>query len=80
MVLSETMAEGLRKAKKRNITEAEAETLLGEMGARKVVLIVMVPEDHLPLNPAICMVRQQCQQCHGAALRTGLTAVFIVLR
>ena len=32
------MAEGLRKAKKRNFTEVEVETLVGEMEARKVVL------------------------------------------
>ena len=31
------MAEGLRKAKKRNFTEVEVETLVGEMEARKVV-------------------------------------------
>ena len=29
------MAEGLRKAKKRNFTEVEAETLVGEVEARK---------------------------------------------
>ena len=32
------MAELLRKAKKRNFTEVEVETLVGEMEARKVVL------------------------------------------
>ena len=32
------MAEGLRKAKKRNFTEVEVETLVGEVEARKVVL------------------------------------------
>ena len=32
------MAEVLRKAKKRNFTEVEVETLVGEMEARKVVL------------------------------------------
>ena len=32
------MAEILGKAKKRNFTEAEVETLVGEMEARKVVL------------------------------------------
>ena len=37
----------------------------------------MVPEDPRPQNSAICMV---LQQCHGAALRKGLTAVFIGLR
>ena len=37
-VLSETMAEVLRKAKKQNFLEAEVETLVGEMEARKVVL------------------------------------------
>ena len=31
------MAEGLRKAKKRNFTEVEVETLVGEVEARKVV-------------------------------------------
>ena len=37
--MSETIAEGLRKAKKRNFTEVEVETLVGEVEARKVVLI-----------------------------------------
>ena len=32
------MAEVLRKAKKRNFTEVEVESLVGEMEARKVVL------------------------------------------
>ena len=32
------MAEVLRKSKKRNFTEVEVETLVGEMEARKVVL------------------------------------------
>ncbi|CAL8305591.1 unnamed protein product [Boreogadus saida] len=32
------MAEGLRKAKKRNFTEVEVETLVAELEARKVVL------------------------------------------
>jgi hypothetical protein len=32
------MAEGLRKAKKRNFTEVEMKTLVGEVEARKVVL------------------------------------------
>ena len=32
------MAEGMRKAKKRNFTEVAVETLVGEVEARKVVL------------------------------------------
>ena len=36
--MSETLAEGLRKAKKRIFTEVEVETLVGEVEARKVVL------------------------------------------
>ena len=32
------MAKGLRKAKKRNFTEVEVETLVGEVEARKLVL------------------------------------------
>ena len=34
------MAEVLRKAKKRNFTEVEVESLVGEMEAQKVVLFV----------------------------------------
>ena len=36
--MSETIAEGLRKAKRRNFTEVEVETRVGEVEARKVVL------------------------------------------